>query len=191
MQFSYIFSLVANLSFTIHFPVDSSERQEYFIFNGNNSTAHLSRQNNTLILFLRYDGQNIEYEIYEHKVTSDFSFTWKDYKINNEEMSLVKYAGQIKRLYFDTYTFISPLLTEQYEIPDSATPVFSCKEVNYGYIFFIMVLVLLTFQTKHLLPKVYKSLIANTEQKSQDSVYVEIDDIKRTASNDSKIDFYD
>ena len=177
--------MITNLSFTIHFPFNSNERQDYFIFNSNTSTAHLSRQNNTLTLFLRHDRKDIEYEIYKHNISTDFSFAWKDYMINNEKMTLVKYVGQIRTPYFNSYTFISPLLFEQYEYEEPGIPVFTCKEVNYGYIFSIIVLVLLIFQTKHLLPKIYKSLMST---ELQDPVYV---DIKTPVNNDSTNSFYE
>ena len=98
MEFNLFFTLVSTLLFSVRFDIDSSQKQDYLIFQGDDSTVHLFRENNTLVLFT---GQNESYNIYNHNnVTNDFSFTWEGYKINEEKMTLIKSYGEIGAMFF-------------------------------------------------------------------------------------------
>lgn len=161
MNFSLFFALVSTLTFSLHFEIDCNETQDYFIFQSSNNTAQLYRRNNTLILFLKQDGA---YEIYNYNVTNNFEFSWDGYKVNNEKMVCVRTLGQVDALSFNAYTFLSPILnfyrvTDLLDEPDEPEPVFGCKEVNYGYIAFILIAVFLGFELKQLPPIIYRELV--------------------------------
>ena len=160
MNFSIFFAVVSTLTFSINYENDYNQTQDYFIFQSSNHTAQLSRRNNTLILFLKQDGA---YEIYNYNVTDNFEFSWDGYKVNSEKMVLVRYIGQVKALSFDSYAFFSPIVSFYEATPlnldDAPEPVFGCKEINYGYIAFILIGVFLGFELKQLPPVIYRKLI--------------------------------
>ena len=159
MNFSLFFGLVSSLTFSLHYEIDCNQTQDYFIFQSSNNTAQLSRRNNTLRLFLIQGGA---YEVYNYNVTDNFEFSWDGYKVNNEKMVRVRTNGQVNALYFDSYTFLSPILSF-YGVTlldgDEPEPIFGCKEINYGYIAFILVGVLLGFELKQLPPVIYRELV--------------------------------
>ena len=160
MNFSLFFALVSNLTFSLHYEIDCNQTQDYFIFQSSNSTAHLSRRNNTLQLYLRQDGA---YEIYNYSVINNFEFSWDGYKVDNDKMALVRTNGQVDVVYFASYTFLSPILSfyglTLLDVVDEPEPVFGCKEVNYGYIAFILIGVFLGFELKQLPPVIYRELV--------------------------------
>lgn len=163
MNFSLLFALVSNLTFSLHYEINSNQTQDYFIFQSSNNTAHLSRRNNTLQLYLRQDGA---YEIYNYSVTKNFEFSWDGYKVNNDKMLLIRTTGQVQvdAVSFDSYAFLSPILrfyglTLSDADVDEPEPVFGCKEVNYGYIAFILIGVFLGFELKQLPPVIYRELV--------------------------------
>ena len=87
MEFNLLFGLVSTLSFHIQFIVTHDERQDYFYFSGENETAHLFRENNTVTLYLAKD---LNFSIYEADLLGTLSFTWEDFKINGIAMTLVR-----------------------------------------------------------------------------------------------------
>ena len=160
MEFNIFFTLVSALSFSIRFDIDSSKKQDYLVFLGDNDTVHLLRENNTLILYTR---QNESYNIYNYyNITDDFSFTWDGYKINEETMVLVESVGTIDTMFFDSYTFLSPI-TDFYEPTASTDPVYSHNGINYGYITMIVVGVILAFESKVIASIIYKKVLDRFE----------------------------
>ena len=176
MDFSLLFALVSTLTFSLHFEIDCNETQDYFFFqSSSNCTAHLYRRNNTLILFLKQDAA---YEIYNYNVTNNFEFSWDGYKVDNEKMVCVRTNEQVDDLSFDSYTFLSPILSF-YEVTllggDEPEPVFGCKEVNYGYIAFILISVFLGFELKHLPPIIYREFVNRFKFTPPDHEYQDIE----------------
>ena len=164
MEFNIFFALVSALSFSIRFDIDSNKKQDYLIFQSDADTVHLFRENNTLVLYMR---QNQSYNIYNYyNITDDFSFTWDGYKINEEKMVLLKSLGDIGTMYFDSYTFLSPI-TDFYE-PTSIKPVYNHNGINYGYITMIVVGVVLTFKSKLITSIIYKKVLDRFELISLD-----------------------
>jgi hypothetical protein len=153
MLLAIIFPIVTSLGFTINYTYTTADKQDYFILQGpNNATAHLFRENKTLTLFLL---QNTSLQIYNHSTSQDFNFKWIGYKINDEPMSLVKSVGSMKNLEFDYLTFISPTVLEVDDPADLASIV-NCREINYGYIIFIVMGAVIGVEGKHLFPIMYK-----------------------------------
>ena len=108
MEINFSFSLFVSLNFIVKFEIDSNNKQDFFICHGENSTAHLFRMNDTLKLFL-IDGSNYEH----HQLTNIstlFEFKWRGFKINEQNMKLVKARGEIGDLKFNSFTFLSPYL---------------------------------------------------------------------------------
>ena len=139
MNINFVFNVVVSLSFVSRFNVTIDERQDYFIFNGNGTTAHLSRSNKTVSLVLISDNS---YELYQtYNVTNNFTFKWNGFTIDEQKMYRVNSSGKIDQIQFDSYSFLSPYLElekEELEFYPCEQPVFSCDVINYGFIALIM-----------------------------------------------------
>ena len=139
MNINFVYNVVVSLSFVSRFNVTIDERQDYFIFNGNDTAAHLSRSNKTVSLVL-ISGNN--YELYQtHNVTNNFTFKWNGFTIDEQKMDHINSSGKIEQLEFDSYSFLSPYLElekEELEFYSCEQAVFGCKEINYWVIALIM-----------------------------------------------------
>ena len=139
MNINFVFNVVVSLSFVSRFNVTIDERQDYFIFNGNDTTAHLSRSNKTVRLVL-LSGNN--YELYQtYNVTNNFTFKWNGFIIDDQEMYCVNSSGKIDQIQFDSFSFLSPYLElekEEFEFCSCEQAVFNCEDINYGFIALIM-----------------------------------------------------
>ena len=137
--------VVGNLNFVIIFLISADEKQDFFLFEGVNTTAHLYRHNETIYLYMN-DERKAAY--YQTDVGSVLEFSWKGFKVNGTEMVKVKSDGEFP-LDFNTFTFISPILHSHcseilqkvyFNSPDLAN-------VNYGYIVGIVTIVALIFDS--------------------------------------------
>ena len=61
VKLKFLFNTLVNLSFVSQFTVNTSDYQDYFSFNGNNTTANLSRTNKTINLHVT---SHDDYELY-------------------------------------------------------------------------------------------------------------------------------
>ena len=95
-----------SLTFVLNFDVNKNIYQDYFIFHGNDTSAHLFRENNTINLVLMSDEN---YVIYQSNVTNSFIFEWDGFIINDEKMKLRtnQLMFDVNQLTFYNYTFIS------------------------------------------------------------------------------------
>lgn len=138
MDFSLFFSIVASLSFTIKYTVNSNDKQGYFFFKGDNSSAHLYRENRILNLYIQ---SNSSYELYEFpNVSREFSFTWKDYKIDGKNMIMIRSNGKVVGLEFSGYTFLSPYIDiiHDQKVDSKLEPIYQNSPINYGFILLIV-----------------------------------------------------
>ena len=58
MNFTLLFTVVENLSFVIDFKLSLDQKQDFLFFEGVNDSAHLFRQNSTILL-------NVNNELYK------------------------------------------------------------------------------------------------------------------------------
>lgn len=105
-QINFIYNLLASLSFIITFDVDSNAKQDYFVFHGDNSTAYLFRTDNVLKFKITTNYGFRHYETTE--ITTQFTFTWDGFKVNDRAMQIIRSNGNISDLNFNGYTFLSP-----------------------------------------------------------------------------------
>ena len=158
MNFNAIFTIVASLSFTIDFYNSNEFYQDFFLFNGANSSAHLYRENDTLILYLN---QLNDFEIYNfYNIPYYFTFSWVNFTVNGIEMQCVKNSTKIKNINFTDYTFCSPII----DIYTSCKhePVFKTfdklNEINYGYIVLISLFVGIFIKSKFISLELYRKI---------------------------------
>lgn len=141
MNFHIFFEAIAALSFSIRYDVSAGKYQDLFLFQGNDSQAHLYRQNDVLKLYLKYGDVFSSYRF--ENVSSSFLFSWPDFSVNGTEMYPV-HQGVLDVKYFNFYefTFISPILGLQDHV-SFEQPLLQnlneLKNVNYGYILLIMI----------------------------------------------------
>ena len=141
MNFHILFEAIAALSFSIRYDVSDEKYQDLFLFQGNDSQAHLYRQNDVLKLYLKYGDVFSSYRF--ENVSSSFLFSWPDFSVNGREMYPV-HQGVLDVKYFDfnEFTFISPILGLQDHV-SFEQPLLQnlneLKNVNYGYILLIMI----------------------------------------------------
>ena len=160
MNINFVFNVVVSLSFVSRFNVTIDERQDYFIFNGNGTTAHLSRSNRTISLVLISDDN---YELYQtYNVTNNFTFKWNGFTIDEQKMNHVNSSGKIEQLQFDSYSFLSPYLElekEELEFCSCEQAVFSSKEINYWVIALIMFGIGLGLKSDSVAMRIWKQII--------------------------------
>ena len=151
MNFTILFQIIGNLNFNVTFELSPYNTQDFFIFEGENSSVHFYRDNETACLYL---SQNGNFELYQLDILNRIDFSWKGFEINGTEMNRVKSSGIVSITHLNAFTFLSPVLdlqsgdavnsslfnnTEQ--INDSeAVQSLNFKNVNYGYIAGILLL---------------------------------------------------
>ena len=136
MNLNFVFAAVVALNFVVKFEVSQDDTQDYFIFSGNNSTAHLYRNTNKLNLYLKSDStqQLLTYEL----SSSEFTFGWDQKTVNNQPMDFHSNDSVLTHFDFDAYTFLSPILEMQQLKCPEIEPVFQCGETNYKLITLIV-----------------------------------------------------
>lgn len=137
MNLTILFYAVSTLSFSIYYNIDGESTQDFFIFEGNNCTVHLYRENSTLFLYQRKNGNYITYSM--QNIGSTFNFTWNGYLINGMEMTSDQ-SVNIGEMNFETFTFISPLIDINFY-----TDIFqgNSKESSYGILLIVIVILAL------------------------------------------------
>ena len=162
MNINFLYSVIVSLCFTVKFDVNYNSTQDYFIFGGDDTTAHLRRYNQTINLFLR---SNTSYRHFEMtNVTNQFVFAWQGYTINNEKMKMVRSEGDLNLLGFNSFTFISPTLNFVEEEEDVAVatyggPLIRSQDINYGIFILIVFGVGLLLKFDIIAPKVFEGII--------------------------------
>ena len=101
MNFNILFAIVGNLKFIITFLVNEQAKQEYFIFEGVNTTAHLHRYKQAVYLQLSND---VKTTLYRTDIENMLEFSWSGFKINGTEMVKVGSNGDISTI-FNAFTF--------------------------------------------------------------------------------------
>ena len=172
MNINFLYSMIVSLCFTVKFDVNNDSRQDYFIFHGNDTSAHLYRQNQTLKLFLK---SNTSYSFYESSnITNQFVFEWIGYKINNNKMQAVRSEGDLNLLGLDSYTFISPTFNfvKEEVISVSEGLWIQNRDINYGFFVLIVLGVGLLLKFDIIAPKIFDTIVKTYAQIStEESAY--------------------
>ena len=182
MNINFLYTVLTGLCFTVKFDFDENTKQHYLVFTGSETSAHLFRENSTLTLVLQ---TNVSFHRYQSlNLSNPFTFTWEGFRVNDETMKLIKSTGNISNFQFNGYTFLSPYLevlqdsdNVEYIIEES---VFQCQDINYGIFLAIALAVGLIMRSDNIISRSLKLLNNILESKSEESVYVEIDNINTT-----------
>ena len=182
MNINFLYTVLTGLCFTVKFDFDGNSKQHYLIFTGPDTSAHLFRENSTLTLVLQ---SNFSFHRYETlNLTNPFVFTWEGFRVNDKSMKCIKSTGSIDNFQFNGYTFVSPYLEI---LPDSDNVEYIVEEsvvqgqaINYGIFLAIALAVGLLMRSDNIISRSLKLLSNILESKSEESVYVEIDNINTT-----------
>ena len=143
MNFNLLFAIVGDLSFVIDFEILPGERQDFLFFEGTNASAHLFRENDTVILY-------VNREVYKSNIQNKLEFSWNGFKINGTEMDIIKTdRGKDLKfdLKFDAFTFLSPILPIVKE-EAIISKILDSEKLNYGYIFAIVFIAVFIVDSK-------------------------------------------
>ena len=152
MNLNFIFSALVALDFTVNFHVSPEDKQDYFMFSGPNSTAHLFRENHTICLYLE---TGRERTLSRSRISGPtFTFTWSGKMVNNEVMS----NSSNLDVWFDAYTFFSPVLMLNQQSLAPIEPIFQCDNINYKLIALIIFCIGVGLKFDVLLPILLKLL---------------------------------
>ena len=176
---NFLYTLLTGLCFTVKFDLDGNSKQDYFVFNGPNTTAHLFRENSTLKLVFHLNSSFNWYQT--SNLTNPFKFTWDGFRVNDKTMKLVKSSGNLTNFHFNGYTFISPYIevlqddsVEYYTVEES---IFQCQDINYGIFVIIAFAVGLLMRSDNIITRTLKTFNKMFKSESDENVYVEIDNI--------------
>ena len=188
MNFTILFHIIGNLNFHVQFSLDSNYMQDFFIFQGGNSTAHLYRNNETVSLYLRDEKG---FELYQTNILNKLEFSWRGFQINGTDMKLIKSTGNTSMDYLNEFTFISPIIDLQpgimlemsnFNNNESESRFISpqnSKDVNYGYIAAIMLIFAIALELKMKIPLLINRLFGKEfDQNFEESGYVSMENME-------------
>ena len=164
MEFNLLFSVVGALSFVIEFGILPDARQDFLFFNGDNTSAHLFRENNTVFLHLA----DTHFELYQTDIENQLEFSWNGFKVNGTEMKKVKTNGNVTKFDFDVFTFLSPIMENKPREEAIIETLLTSEKVNYYYILAIVFLSVLLVDSK---PRTFRLIQDLLCQKKKESEY--------------------
>ena len=169
MNFTVLFHLIGNLNFHVQFSLHSDNTQDFFFFQGENSSAHLYRNNETVSLYLRDDK---EFELYQIHILNKLDFSWRGFKVNGTYMRKIKSTGVTNMEGLNEFTFLTVVVDLQADVlmnlysPNVSETItegefmqsLNFNNVNYGYIAGIMLLIVVALELKIKIPLIIERL---------------------------------
>ena len=183
MNFTILFQVIGTLNFHVQFSLHSHNMQDFFIFQGGNSSAHLYGNNGTVSLYLR---DNKGFQLYQSSILNKLEFSWRGFKVNGTAMEMVKSTGSTNMDDLNEFTFISPVLdlkpdilmetcalnTDETISKGKYISSLSLKNVNYGYIAAIILIFAIAMELKVKIPLLLTRLSRKEiEEESEESDY--------------------
>lgn len=107
MNITLLLATSIALNFNATFNFNNHDYQDFILFSGNDTIAHMFRRNKTILLSTRSGSNTSLYEYTSNDTT--WYYTWPT-TINGEEMSCV-FGGKIEEKY-DYLLFIEPVFSE-------------------------------------------------------------------------------
>lgn len=136
MNLQIVFQFMTTLTFVFKFPVNLSNQQDYFFFEGANQSAHLSRSQRIVTLHLN-QGEN--FTVFCRAINqSTFTFSWNGFEIDGNPMNVTKSDGDTSKLNYNSLLFMSPIIDVTEECSTSCSEqILQYNSVNYWYIVLI------------------------------------------------------
>ena len=172
MDLNFVFTAVVALDFVVRFEVTVNNTQDYFLFSGVDSTAHLYRENDTIRLFLRYKSNQQLFTLDEVFDGDTLTFDWDQKTVNSVPMNTQDHQSDMDRLEFDAYTFLSPIVeVQQLKCPIMET-VYQCNGTNYRLIALIIFAIGLGLKFDIAVPAILN--ILQNLQRVEEAEYIEM-----------------
>ena len=171
MDFNLLFSMLGSLSFsfTLEFLVNQNQSQDFFLFEGLNSSAHFFREDTVFYLHL-VNSEN--FTIYRSNSTTDIvSFSWNNFILNEQKMQLIRSQGEVSELHFDAFTFVSPIVDFSVtEYKNELVPLYQLKNINYGYIAAMIIIAIVLIEIKSVGIKLFDQFKVRTIEETMNAI---------------------
>ena len=147
MNLQVVFHVITTLTFVFKFPVDLNTQQDYFFFEGVNQSAHLSRSQKIVTLYLN-QGEN--YSVFSTAINqSAFTFSWIGFEIDGKAMNLTKSTGDTSKLNYNSLLFMSPIIEGIEECTTNCpAQIAHYNNINYWYIVLIVLAIGISLNLK-------------------------------------------
>ena len=190
MNFTILFHAIGSLNFHVQFSVLSYYTQDLFFFQGGNSSAHLYCNNSTVSLYIHDDK---DFQLYQADILNKLKFSWRGFKVNGTDMKIIKSTGSLDLNNLNEFTFLSPVLDLNPDtLMESCSDGFNesvnnaefihslnLKNVNYGYIAAIILIITLALELKMKIPLIIERLFGKqNEPELEESDYEEMENIE-------------
>ena len=148
MDLSALFTLALSLDFTVYFSYNNEPYQDYFIFDGDSSQAHMFRNNETIYLRLSEGSDWANYQF--NSSFSVIEFTWP-YYINGQPMTIISDDVYIANSSYHSFVFLDPLPIQTILYSYTQTSKLVDTKFNYEYIIGIVVALLILIRSPELI----------------------------------------
>ena len=179
MNFTVLFHIIGGLNFQVQFSLNSYNTQDFFIFQGEYSSAHLYRNNETLSLYLRDDK---DFELYQTNILNQLEYSWMEFKVNGTDMRKIKSNGAIDMDDLNEFTFLSPVLDLEADILMENCSVnvnetitgsevmqsLNFRNVNYGYIAGVILIIVMALELRMKIPIIVERLYGKRSEHELD-----------------------
>jgi len=141
MNLNLLLAVFSPILFSVSWPISNEPHQDFFILNGENSSAHFLRKNETFYLHLEREYQT---KIISYNDTIDsLTFSWPELMINGiniSEQDLNYYTS----ISVNSLTFLNPEFVNHCPESSMIQATYLNSSINYGFIalFFIASLIL-------------------------------------------------
>ena len=173
MDINFVFTTVVALNFVVKFEITPEHFQDYFLFSGTDSIAHLYRENATTYLFLKHDSSQQLFTF--DNASTPLTFAWDRKTINNKPMNVHSNQSLLNHFNFDAYTFLSPIMEIQ-QLNYLPSTECQCGETNYELIALIMFAIGLGFKFDVIAPKIFDMILKKTKRLEEDE-YMEMNTV--------------
>ena len=170
MDINFVFTAVVALNFVVKFDITTEHFQDYFLFSGSDSIAHLYRENATTYLFLKHESSQQLFTF--DNASTPLEFAWDRKTINNKPMNVHNNHSLLNQFDFDAYTFLSPIMELNY-LPSTESTLYQRGETNYELIALIMFAIGLGFKVDVIAPKIFNMILKKTKRLEEDD-YMEM-----------------
>ncbi len=159
MELAALFTIALSVNFSARFQINNKTYQDFVIFDGVLSNAHLFRENKTISL--SYTHQNSVSVYQKNSTSSVIQFEWP-MLINHERMQLVRGGGDISTPQFNSFTLFDPILDSQ---PDDVTGCLDSDGALHNYLISAVIVLLMIIESPGIITKLinkYQTRISAT-----------------------------
>ncbi len=159
MELVALFTIGLSVDFSARFHINNKTYQDFFMFDGESSNAHLFRENDTISLMHVHRNNVSQYQI--NSTLSMIYFEWPGI-INNEGMHLTRGMENTSLSQLGTFTLFDPILDSQ---PEGITESLDWDGALQNYLISFVIVLLLIIESPGLIKKLigqYHTRVSST-----------------------------